>query len=75
MMTPDIDISIFPTEYDRLVRQQRPERSKIIVEAIRNKKPCYKIEDDLRKAGLICTRFWVKRWVEFYREKMSHGEI
>jgi hypothetical protein len=63
------------SDYDRMVKQQRPMRKKIIVEAIRNRKPCYKIEDDLRKAGLICTRFWVKQWVKYYRWKMGLGEI
>ena len=69
------DIITGESDYDRMVKQQRPMRRKIIVEGICRKKPCYKIEDDLRRAGLICTRFWVKQWVKYYRWKMSLGEI
>ena len=60
---------------DKIWKEQRPHRARIIVAGIRKKKSNDEIEEDLRSAGLLHSNHWVDRWVRYYKWKISLGEI
>ena len=63
------------SKIDKLWKQQRPQRAKIIIAGIRKNKSSRKIVQDLKDAGLLHSNHWVDRCVRYYKWKMALGEI
>ena len=63
------------TKLERKIREQRPQRERIVVAALRRKKKNRQIVEELREAGLFHSNHMVDRWVRYYKWKMAIGEI